>query len=110
MDKIELVEQFSAMFLNRANKVLAIYQLSTGGITGTIADPRLLFIAALKVGSTALILCHNHPSNNSKLSIADMELTKKIKEGGKLLDIILLDHLIITPSEGYYSMADAGLL
>jgi len=109
-NKIELVEQFNAMFLNRGNKVLAIYQLSTGGITGTVADPRLLFIAALKIGAVSMILAHNHPSNNLASSNADKELTKKIKDGGKLLDIKLLDHLIITASEGYHSMADAGLV
>jgi DNA repair protein RadC len=109
-NKIELVEQFNAMFMNRGNKVLAIYQLSTGGITGTIADPRLLFIAALKVGAVSMILAHNHVSSNKTLSSADRELTQKIKEGGKLLEIKLLDHLIITASEGFYSMADAGLI
>ena len=99
----------NAMFLNRGNKVLAIYQMSTGGISGTVGDPRLLFIAALKVGAVATILAHNHPLNYKTLSSADKELTEKIKDGGKLLEIKLLDHLIITADEGYTSMAGHGV-
>ena len=108
-NKIELQEQFKVMLLNRANKVLGIYEVSTGGITGTVADPKLIFAAALKACACGLILVHNHPSNNLKPSIQDEQLTLKIKEGGKLLDIKLLDHLIIS-SEGYLSMADEGLV
>ncbi len=108
-NKIELQEQFKVMFLNRANKVLGIYEVSTGGITGTVADPKLIFAAALKACACGIILVHNHPSNNLKPSIPDEQLTTKIKEGGKLLDIKLLDHLIIS-SEGYLSMADEGLV
>lgn len=107
--KLELVEQFKVLFLNRANKVLCLYNVSSGGITGTVADPRLIFIAALKVHAVSLILCHNHPSGNLAPSRADEELTQKIKGAGKLLDIQVLDHLILA-SEGYYSFADEGLL
>lgn len=107
--KLELVEQFKVLFLNRANKVLCLYSVSSGGITGTVADPRLIFIAALKVHAVSLILCHNHPSGNNTPSRADEELTQKIKGAGKLLDIQVLDHLILT-SEAYYSFADEGLL
>jgi DNA repair protein RadC len=89
--------------------VLGIYEVSTGGMTGTVADPKLIFAAALKGAACGIILAHNHPSNNLKPSISDEQLTTKIKEGGKLLDIKLLDHLIIS-SEGYYSFADEGLL
>ena len=108
-NKIELQEQFKVMLLNRANKVLGIYEVSTGGITGTVADPKLIFAAALKACGCGIILVHNHPSNNLKPSIPDEQLTTKIKEGGKLLDIKLLDHLIIS-SEGYLSMADEELV
>lgn len=108
-NKIELQEQFKVMLLNRANKVLGIYEVSTGGMTGTVADPKLIFAAALKACACGIILVHNHPSNNLKPSIPDEQLTTKIKEGGKLLDIKLLDHLIIS-SEGYLSMADEGLV
>lgn len=107
--KLELVEQFKVMLLNRANKVLGILEVSTGGITGTVADPRLIFVAALKAGATGIILAHNHPSGNLNPSQQDIDLTRKIKEGGKLLEIQLLDHLIIT-SESYYSFSDEGLI
>jgi len=106
---IELREEFKVMLLNRANRVLGIYGLSEGGVTGTVADPRLLFAAALKANASALMIAHNHPSGNCKPSRADEELTQKIAVGAKLLDMKLLDHLIIT-TEGYYSFADEGLL
>ena len=106
-NKIEFVEQFKVMILNRANRVLGIIEVSTGGITGTVADPRLIFVAALKANGTSILLCHNHPSSNLKPSTSDEQLTKKIKEGGKLLEIAVLDHLIIS-NEGYYSFADEG--
>ena len=108
-NKIEFVEQFKVLFLNRANKVLAIYELSTGGVSGTVADPKLVFAAALKVNACNIILCHNHPSGNVKPSAADEQLTRKIKEAGRYLDLPVVDHLIIT-NEGYYSFADEGLL
>jgi DNA repair protein RadC len=107
--KIEFVEQFKVILTNRANKVLGIFELSTGGMTGTVADPKLIFVAALKSGATGILLAHNHPSGNLTPSQADIDLTKKIKEGGKFLEIQLLDHLVIT-SESYYSFADEGLL
>ena len=107
--KIDLVEQFKVLFLNRANKVLCLYNVSSGGITGTVADPRLIYSAALKVNAVALILSHNHPSGALKPSRQDEELTQKIKGAGAFLDIKVLYHLIIT-SEGYYSFADEGLL
>ena len=109
-NKIELVEQFYAMFLNRANKVLGIYHLSSGGITGTVADPRLLFTAALKLSACCIILAHNHPSSNLLPSRADRDLTEKLKQAGRLLDIILLDHIIIAEGKLYYSMADDGVI
>jgi DNA repair protein RadC len=108
-NKIELQEQFKVMLLNRANKVLGIYEVSTGGMTGTVADPKLIFVAALKSGACSIMLVHNHPSGNLKPSRQDEELTYKIKEGGKLLDIVLLDHLIIS-NEGYFSMQDEGFI
>jgi DNA repair protein RadC len=107
--KLEFVEQFKVLLLNRANQVLGIYELSSGGIAGTVADPKLIFVAALKGCASAIILCHNHPSGNKQPSSADLQLTQKVKEGGALLDIAVLDHLILT-SEGYLSMADEGLM
>lgn len=108
-NKIELVEQFKVLFLNQANKVLGVYEVSTGGITGTVADPRVIFVAALKANCCAIVISHNHPSGNLKPSRKDEELTQKIKQGGQLLDIKLLDHLIVT-TEGYLSFSDEGLL
>jgi len=109
MNKIELLEQFKIMLLNRANKVLGIYEVSSGGMSGTVADPKLIFSTALKTCASGIMLAHNHPSGNLKPSLQDIELTKKIKDGGRLLDIEVLDHCILT-SEGYYSFADEGLM
>ncbi|MDB5119744.1 MAG: repair protein [Sphingobacteriales bacterium] len=109
LNKIELLEQFKIMLLNRANRVLGIFEVSSGGMAGTIADSKLIFSTALKTCSSSIMLAHNHPSGNLKASPQDIELTKKIKSGGRLLDIEVLDHIIITAS-GYYSFADEGLI
>ena len=106
---LEFVEEFKVLLLNRANKVLGIVPISKGGVAGTVADPKLIFAAALKANASSVILAHNHPSGNVQPSQADIQLTKKIKEGGKFLDLPVLDHLIIT-TEGYYSFADEGIL
>ena len=108
-NKIGLVEQFKILLLNQNNRVLGLYEISTGGMTGTIADPKLIFIAALRAAAVNLILAHNHPSGSLKPSRADIELTRKIKDGGRLLDITVLDHLIIS-NEAFYSMADEGTM
>ena len=107
--KIDLVEQFKVLFLNRANKVLAVFQASSGRITGTVADPRLILTAALKINAISIILSHNHPSGNLKPSHADEDLTNKIKHAAAFLDIKVMDHIIVS-SEGYYSFADEGLV
>jgi DNA repair protein RadC len=103
-------EQFVCMYLNRGNRILGIYKASIGGITGTIADPRLIMATALKVGAVSLAICHNHPSGTLKPSRADEELTKKISNAAKFFDIKLLDHLILDHNGGYFSFADEGLL
>jgi DNA repair protein RadC len=108
-DKIDFVEQFQVLLLNRNNKVLGIFEASSGGISGTVADPKIIFAAAIKSTACSIIISHNHPSGNLKPSQADEQLTQKIKNAGLFLDIKLLDHIIIT-SEGYYSFADEGLL
>lgn len=108
-DKIDLLEEFKVLFLSRANRVLQILPLSQGGMTGTVADPRLILAAAVKVAACAMILVHNHPSGSLKPSKADEELTFKIRAAANYFDIKVLDHLIIT-SEGYYSFTDEGLL
>ena len=108
-DKLELVEQFKVMLLNRANQVIGLLDLSTGSTTGTIADPRLIFCTALKGNACGIIVAHNHPSGNLSASQADIALTNKLKEAGKFLEIQLLDHIIIT-ADSYTSFADEGLL
>jgi len=107
---IGLKESFYVMYLNQSNRVLGVYPLSTGGVTGTIADPRLIFSVALKINTAGIILSHNHPSGNLSPSVADKELTNKIKEAGKLLDIKVFDHIIVSPENSFYSFADEGLL
>lgn len=108
-NKIEFVEQFKILLLNNGRKVLGIYELPTGGLCATIADPRLIFTAALKANATSIILAHNHPSGNLKASREDEALTRNIVQCGRLLHIDVSDHLIIT-TEGYLSFADEGLL
>jgi DNA repair protein RadC len=108
-DTIGFIEQFNVLLMNRSNHVLGVYLASSGGITGTVADPRLILTAALKTVAVSLILAHNHPSGSTQPSRADMELTQKIKGAATYFDITVHDHLIITP-EGYYSFSDEGLL
>ena len=109
-DTIALYETFVVGYLNRANRLIGIYELSKGGITGTVADPRLILSVALKCAATGIILAHNHPSGNLQASNADKEITQKIKNACEYLDIKLLDHLIIVPDDAYFSFADEGLL
>ncbi|MBB1139033.1 MULTISPECIES: JAB domain-containing protein [Myroides] len=108
-NKIELLEQFKVLMLSNNNKVLGVLEASSGGITGTIVDLRIIFSALLKANATAFIIVHNHPSGKLTPSDADRQITRKIKEASKMLDITLLDHLIIT-AESYYSFADEGIL
>ena len=102
-------EVFAAVFLNQANKVKHFEIISHGGITATVADPRVILKIAISNGATAIILCHNHPSGNLQPSKADEALTKKIKEAAVYMDIKLVDHIIVS-EEGYYSFADEGLI
>ena len=109
-DLIEYQEQFFLLLLNRANKVLGWIKLSTGGTSGTIVDPKIVFALALQTNACSIILAHNHPSSNIQPSQCDIDLTKKINNSGRLLEIKLLDHLIISPDEKFYSFADEGIL
>jgi DNA repair protein RadC len=102
-------EVFAVLFLNRANKINRFEIISEGGITGTVADPRIILRKALEEDAVNIILCHNHPSGSLKPSRADEELKKKIKEAALLLDIAVIDHIIVS-EDGYYSFADEGLL
>ena len=108
---IHLQERFLVMYMNRANRALGIYPISIGGITGTEADVRLILSVGLKIIASSIMLAHNHPSGNLKPSQSDIELTSKVKEAGKLVEIKLLDHLIISPVEkDYYSFANEGFI
>lgn len=102
-------EEFWILYLNNANKLIHEFQLSKGGITGTLVDVRLLLRKALQVGAVSLILAHNHPSGTLAPSKMDKEITRKIQQGARLMDIKILDHLIIT-GEDYFSFADQNLL
>jgi len=102
-------EVFAVLFLNRSNKINHFQIISEGGITGTVADPRIILKKALEEDAVSLILCHNHPSGSLKPSKADEDLTLKIKEAARYYDIKVLDHLIVS-DDGYYSFADEGIL
>ncbi len=102
-------EVFAVLFLNRSNKINHFEIISRGGITGTVADPRIILKKALEEDATSLVLSHNHPSGSLQPSRADEELTKKIIEAAKYFDIKIIDHIIVS-EEGYFSFADEGLL
>ena len=108
-DTFDWKEEMILLCLNQANKLIGYYKVSSGGVTGSICDPKVVFTIALNCGASALILAHNHPSGNLTPSSADKDITEKIKQGGKLLDIRLLDHIIVT-EENYFSFADDCLI
>jgi DNA repair protein RadC len=102
-------EEFYALYLNQANKVIKTKHISRGGISGTVADVKLIMKEAVQLLAQGLIICHNHPSGNLRPSDSDIKLTRKIKEAAGYFDIRLLDHLIIAQT-GYYSFADEGMI
>lgn len=108
--QIGLLEEFVILLLDRSNRVMGKYQVSKGGVAGTVVDAKIIFACALKCRASSIILAHNHPSGNLQPSQADRNITAKLKQGGQLLDIAVLDHLILSPEGGYYSFADEGLL
>jgi DNA repair protein RadC len=108
-NKIDLLEQFKIVLLDRRNSCIGIADIGTGGVTGCVADPKIMFAIALKARATSLVLAHNHPSGALMPSQADIDLTRKMAQGGKYLDIGVVDHVIMT-SESYYSFADEGLI
>lgn len=108
-DLIEYQEEFICLFLNRANNIIGWIKVSSGGTAGTLVDPKIVFSSALLSGASSIILSHNHPSGNLNTSEADRQITNKLVAAGKLLDIKVLDHIIIT-KESYYSFADNGLM
>jgi DNA repair protein RadC len=108
-DDLEIYESFFLMILNRANTIVAWVKISQGGLTGTVADPVLIAKYALESLAKGVILCHNHPSGNTKPSEADLQLTQKIKQGLGFFDIKVLDHLILT-TDSFYSFTDNGII
>jgi len=102
-------EEFWILFLNRANIVTGKSAISSGGMSGTVVDPKMIFKAALDAKAVGIILCHNHPSGNVKPSQQDIDLTKKLVAAGKLMEISVLDHIIVAQSS-FYSFADEGLM
>jgi len=102
-------EIFSVLFLNRANRINHVEIISSGGMSGTVADPRMILRRALEERAVSLILCHNHPSGSVRPSMSDRELTLKIREAARFFDITVLDHIIVS-QEGYFSFADEGIL
>ena len=108
-DDIDYTESFFIILLNRANRLLGACKISTGGLSGTVTDPKKIFQTALKANAASVILAHNHPSGNTKPSKSDIEITKKCVEAGNFLDLKVLDHVIVT-RDGYFSFADEGML
>jgi len=109
LGKIELLEEFKIILLNRRNRVLGIVDISQGGLSGTVADPKVIFAAALKSCASGIILAHNHPSGELDPSSQDIAITNKLKSGASLLDLKILDHIIVTKGD-FYSFADSGIL
>ena len=101
-------EEFWLLVLNRANLIIKKEMISRGGVAGTVVDTKIIFKAAIENYASSIIICHNHPSGNLKPSEADIKITKNIKDAGKLMEIPLLDHLIVTENE-FYSFADEGM-
>lgn len=102
-------EEFWILLLNRSNKIITKHRISQGGITGTVIDVRLIMKKSIDSLATSVILCHNHPSGNLKPSQADIEITNKMSEAGKILDIPVLDHVIVTDN-AYFSFADESIM
>ncbi|HVI48958.1 MAG TPA: DNA repair protein RadC [Chitinophaga sp.] len=102
-------ETFYVMFLNNASKVLHYRCISSGGMTSTVVDPRIIFREALEIQASKLLLCHNHPSGSLRPSQADIRITHRLKDLGQLLDIEVLDHIIVSES-GYYSLVEEGIM
>ena len=102
-------EEFWIILLNRSNQVIGKECISKGGVAGTVVDGKIIFKKAIQALASSLVLCHNHPSGSLKPSQADLNITKKLRKAGEAIDVVVLDHLIVSES-GYYSFADEGTL
>jgi DNA repair protein RadC len=108
-NKIGLIEQFKMILLDRKNSVLGLVNVATGGLNGVIADPRIIFTAALGCGASGIILAHNHPSGKLEPGEEDLQITKNLQNAAKTLHLTILDHMILSP-EGYYSFSNHDVL
>lgn len=109
MNKIDLVEECLMLLLDRGNYCIGVSRLATGGVSACLVDPKIVFATALKSRATSFVLAHNHPSGNLNPSSADFAVTEKLVQGGRILDMPLRDHLIVS-REAYCSFADNGLM
>lgn len=109
LNRIDFLEEFKIILLNRRNRVLGVVNISQGGVTGTLADPKVIFAIALKSAASGIILAHNHPSGELKSGREDLSLIRKLQDGARLLDIGIMDHLIVS-KDSFYSFADEGLM
>lgn len=109
-DLIEAREEFVILYLNRSNRVIGYYKAFQGGVTSVVCDPKLILSMALKSLASSIVLAHNHPSGKLIPSDQDIRLTQRVKQAGQHVDVELLDHLILTADNGYYSFADEGKL
>lgn len=107
-DTIEHHEQFKVLLLNNKNDVLGIAEISQGGISSTLVDPRIVYQYCLKAHASSIVVAHNHPSNKPTPSESDVEITKKLVEAGKVLNIAVLDHIILCADGSYFSLGDEG--
>jgi DNA repair protein RadC len=105
-DTIGLEEQFKVLYLNQRNQVLGLYTVSVGGVTGTVVCNKKILACGLKIVASGMIIAHNHPSGNKKLSEQDRKITKSLQEAGKIMNINVLDHIIVLPNGDYTSFAD----
>ena len=105
-DTIAMEEQFKVLYLNRRNQVIGLYNVSIGGVTGTVVCNKKILACGLKIVASGMIIAHNHPSGNKMLSEKDRQVTKSLQEAGKIMDIKLLDHIIVLPNGDYTSFSD----
>jgi len=106
----DIVEHFYVAYFNRSKSLTGYTYLSRGGITGVVADIRVILAMAIQSGAVYIAVCHNHPSGSLQASKADEELTRRLKEAAATHDIQLMDHIIIISDESYFSFADEGIL
>jgi DNA repair protein RadC len=109
-DLIEAREEFVILYLNRSNQVIGYYKAFQGGVSSVVCDPKLILTMALKTLASSIVLAHNHPSGKLIPSDQDIRLTERVKQACKYVDVCLMDHLILTARDGYYSFADEGKL